>query len=58
MNISPKPMTKELARQYYKEFVADPDLFADPESYKPYGYDEKGADDRYDRNKIVENRNS
>lgn len=36
-------MTKELARQYYKEFVADPDLFADPESYKPYGYDEEGA---------------
>lgn len=51
MNISLKPMTKELARQYYKEFVADPDLFADPESYKPFEYDEKGADDRYDRNK-------
>lgn len=49
MNISLTPMTKELARQFYKEFAVDPDLFADPKLYKPYVYVEKDADDRVDR---------
>ena len=42
-------MTKELARQFFREFEADPDLLADPKAYKPYVYNEQACDQRVDR---------
>ena len=42
-------MTKALARQYYTEFVLDPDLFLDPKDYKPYIYSPESSDQRVER---------
>ena len=42
-------MTKELARQYYSEFVMDPDLFPDPKDFKPYVYSPEHSDARVDQ---------
>ena len=47
--ISLTPMTIELARQYYSEFVMDPDLFLDPKDYKPYVYSPESSDERVQR---------
>lgn len=43
------PMTKELARQYYSEFVMDPDLFLDPKDFRPYVYSPESSDARVER---------
>lgn len=44
-----QPMTKALARQFYSEFVMDPDLFLDPKDYKPYVYSPEFCDVRVQR---------
>ena len=44
-----QPMTKALARQFYSEFVMDPDLFLDPKDYKPYVYSPEFSDARVQR---------
>ena len=44
MNICLKTMTKELARQYFRQFELDPALFADPAQYAPYVYSQDKAD--------------
>lgn len=44
-----QPMTKALARQFYSEFVMDPDLFLDPKDYKPYIYTPEFSDARVER---------
>lgn len=49
MEITIKPMTKELCRAFYKDFVLDIDLFADPEQYKPFIYNEEACDAYYER---------
>ena len=43
------PMTKELARQYYREFVLDPDLFEDKSKYQPFEYHDDFSDKRVER---------
>ena len=43
------PMTKELARQFYREFVLDPDLFADKSKYQPILYSDNFSDTRAER---------
>ena len=43
MSIYLKPMTKELARQYYSQFEQDPDLFEDKNQYHPYIYSQEKA---------------
>ena len=45
-------MTNELARQYYKEFEMDPDLFADMDKFHSYVYSIEKCDEiveRYNR---------
>ena len=42
-------MTKELARQYFKDFTQDPDLFLDKSKYQPYIYNEARSDARVAR---------
>lgn len=52
MNIRLCEMTKELARQYYKGFEMDPDLFMDMEKFRPYVYSAEKCDEtvaRYQR---------
>lgn len=52
MNIRLCEMTKELARQYYKGFEMDPDLFMDIEKFRPYVYSAEKCDEtvaRYQR---------
>lgn len=49
MDITFKPMTRELARQYFREFVLDPDLFIDPATYRPFVYNEHECDQRIER---------
>lgn len=49
MNIRLCKMTKTLARQYFRKFEMDPDLFADPEKFKPYVYSDENSDARVDR---------
>lgn len=44
-----KPMSKELARRYYSQFVLDLDLFMDETKYKPYVYSEAASDATVDR---------
>lgn len=46
MNIRLCKMTKTLARQYFRKFEMDPDLFADPEKFKPYVYTDENSDAR------------
>jgi len=43
------PMTKELARTYYREFILDPDLFEDPSKFRPFQYSDSFSDARVDR---------
>ena len=38
MNIRLCEMTKELAREYYRGFEMDPELFADMSKFRPYAY--------------------
>ena len=45
MNIRLCEMTKELARQYYKCFEIDPDLFMDMEKFRPYVYSAEKCDE-------------
>ena len=49
MNICLQPMTKALARIYFKGFIVDPALFMDGQEYKPYVYSEAQADARVDK---------
>ena len=42
-------MTKELAREYFRSFVVDPDLFQDGQAYQPYEYSPENADARVER---------
>ena len=50
MNIRLYPMTKELCRTYYKEFVLDPILFTDMSKYQSYVYSEEKSDAILERN--------
>ena len=49
MNIHLKTMTKELARQYFRQFELDPDLFADKKQYQPYIYSDEKSDATVER---------
>ena len=49
MNICLCPMTKELAREYFRGFVVDPALFLPGQEYRPYVYTEEKADAAVDR---------
>ena len=49
MEITIKPMTKELCQDFYKDFVLDLALFVDPKQYKPYIYSEEACDAYYER---------
>ena len=49
MDIQLCKMTKELARQYYKEFEMDPDLFADMDKFHPYVYSVEKCDEIVER---------
>ena len=49
MNVRLCVMTKELARQYYKDFEMDPDLFADMTRFHLYLYDPVKCDETVDR---------
>lgn len=44
MNIRLQPMTLEICRIYMQGFIPDPALFADPNTYKPYIYNESACD--------------
>ena len=43
------PMTLELARQFYREFKLDPDLFEDKAKYVPFSYSNEFSDNRVRR---------
>ena len=49
MNIYLCKMTKELARQYFREFLHAPDVFMDMSRFSPYVYNEENADASYER---------
>ena len=49
LNIHLCQMTKELARQYYKNFETDPDLFMDMNKFYTYVYDPAKCDETVDR---------
>lgn len=49
MNIRLCKMTKELARQYYKLFEMDPDMFMDMSKFQPYIYSEERCDATVER---------
>ena len=49
MNIRLCEMTNELARQYYKGFEMDPDLFMDMSKFQPYVYTAEKCDEIVDR---------
>jgi len=49
MSINLTEMTKMLARQYFRDFVLDPDLFSDKSKYKPYVYSEAESDATVER---------
>ena len=51
--ISLKPMSKELAHQFYKEFVPDPDLYQDKTQWKPFDYSERFVDERVTRYEVL-----
>lgn len=44
MNICLYPMTKELARRYFRNFVMDPDLFLPNQEFQPYIYTDEKSD--------------
>lgn len=49
MEISITPMTKELARAYYRNFTLDEDLFEDKSKYVPFQYSDEFSDGRIRR---------
>ena len=49
MNVYLCPMTKELARIYFRSFVVDPALFTTDQKYRPYIYNEENVDARIER---------
>lgn len=49
MNICLCPMSKALAREYFREFIVDPALFLPGQEYRPYIYTEAKADATVDR---------
>lgn len=49
MNIRLCNMTKELARQYFKQFKMDPDLFMDMSKFRPYVYSQEQSDATVER---------
>ena len=49
MSICLHPMTKALARRYFRGFVVDPALFMDGQEYRPYVYAQEKADATVDR---------
>ena len=49
MNIRLCAMTKELARQYYRDFEMDPDLFMDMDKFHPYVYSAEKCDETVER---------
>lgn len=49
MNISLCKMTNELARQYFREFQYDPDIFMDMRQFRAYIYSDAAADAAYAR---------
>ena len=49
MSICLCKMTKELSRQYRKDFENDPDIFKDMSRFTAYIYSEENADAFYDR---------
>ena len=53
MNIRLCEMTKELSRQYYKDFEMDPDLFVDMEKFQPYFYDPHKCDENVERHQSL-----
>ena len=53
MNICLYKMTKELARLYFREFVADPALFMDNQEYRPYIYSEEKSDSTVERHQSM-----
>ena len=50
MSICLCPMTKELAREYFRGFVVDPALFLPKQEYRPFIYTESKADAAVVRN--------
>ena len=42
-------MTKELARQYYRDFQMDPIMFVDPGKFQPYVYSDEKSDATVER---------
>ena len=53
--ISLIPMTKELCRQYYRDFEADPSIYMDMTCFRAYEYSDERADAYYKR-QIEKNR--
>lgn len=49
MNVCLCKMTKSLNRQFFREFVNDPDLFADMGQFYTYHYNEPDADAYWER---------
>ena len=49
MNICLKIMTKDLAREYFRDFIPDPALMLDGQIYKPYKYSVENADATVER---------
>ena len=54
-NVSLIPMTKELCRQYYRDFEADPSIYMDMTCFRAYEYSDERADAYYKR-QIEKNR--
>ena len=54
MNIRLQPMTREMCRIYMQDFVPDLALFIDPNTYKPYIYDESECDNYFLRHQQLE----
>lgn len=48
-NITLQIMTKTIARQYFRSFVMDPDLFLDKSQYRTFEYSDEFSDHRVDR---------
>lgn len=49
MDISLKPMTKKLCREYYSDFEADPIIYMDMSLFKEFTYSHDWADMYYNR---------
>ena len=54
-NVSLIPMTKELCRQYYRDFEADPSIYMDMTCFRAYEYSDERAD-AYCKRQIEKNR--